>query len=157
MSQDKIQVAARIPKELHDACTTKYGNITNAIITGLNLSLAEATENDCLTNENVLQKRINDLEVEIKSNSNVIQELNEQIKINVENLKELTIKDASHTEMAINFKERIEEKNQYIDSLKRELEISQETHRNYMLQVQTLINQKAIDVPGVKKPWWQFW
>ena len=46
---------------------------------------------------------------------------------------------------------------QYIESLKKELEISQETHRNYMLQVQTLINQKAIETPGAKKPFWKFW
>ena len=156
MPQDKIQVAARIPKELHDACTTKYGNITNAILTGLKLSLEDATENKCQTNENVLQKRISDLEVQRKSNNDNILELKEQIKINVENLKEQTIKNATHIEMTSNFKERIEEKNQYIESLKKELEISQEMHRNYMLQVQTLINQKAIDV-GSKKPWWKIW
>ena len=156
MLQDKIQVAARIPKELHDACTTKYGNITNAILTGLKLSLEDATENKCKTNENVLQKRISDLEVQRKSNNDNILELKEQIKINVENLKEQTIKNATHIEIASNFKERIEEKNQYIESLKKELEISQEMHRNYMLQVQTLINQKAIDV-GNKKPWWKIW
>jgi formiminotetrahydrofolate cyclodeaminase len=136
MLQDKIQVAARIPKELHDACTTKYGNITNAIVTGLNLSLLEATENNCLTNENV----ISDLELEINSNKITIQELQEQIKI-------LTIKDTD-------FRERIEEKNQYIESLKKELEFNQETHRNYMMQVQTLIKQKAIET---KKPFWKFW
>lgn len=141
MPQDKIQVAARIPKDLHDACTTKYGNITNAIVTGLNLSLEEATENNCLTNKNV----ISSLESEIESNGNVIQELKEQIN-------ELTIKNTSHAEMVTNFKERIEEKNQYIESLKKELEFNQETHRNYMLQVQTLIKQKAIET---KKPWWR--
>jgi hypothetical protein len=27
---------------------------------------------------------------------------------------------------------------------------------NYMVQVQSLINQKAIEVPGSKKPWWRF-
>ena len=26
-----------------------------------------------------------------------------------------------------------------------------------MMQVQTLINQKAIEAPGAKKPWWRFW
>jgi hypothetical protein len=31
-------------------------------------------------------------------------------------------------------------------------------HNNYMLQVQTLINQKAIEAPGAqKKPWFKFW
>jgi predicted RNase H-like nuclease (RuvC/YqgF family) len=30
-------------------------------------------------------------------------------------------------------------------------------HNNYMLQMQTLINQKAIEVLGAKKSWWRFW
>jgi dynactin complex subunit len=28
---------------------------------------------------------------------------------------------------------------------------------NHVMQVQTLINQKAIEAPGAKKPWWRFW
>jgi hypothetical protein len=51
----------------------------------------------------------------------------------------------------------IKEKDDHIETLKKELEVSQETHRNYMVQMQTLINQKAIEAPGAKKPWWQFW
>jgi FtsZ-binding cell division protein ZapB len=52
---------------------------------------------------------------------------------------------------------RSEEMERYNETLKKELGISQETHRNYMLQVQTLINQKAIEAPGAKKPWWKIW
>ena len=29
-------------------------------------------------------------------------------------------------------------------------------HNNYFLQVQTLINQKAIEAPVNKKSWWRF-
>ncbi len=37
-------------------------------------------------------------------------------------------------------------------------EKDKEDHRNYMLQVQSLINQKAIEAPGEKKkPFWKFW
>jgi hypothetical protein len=25
------------------------------------------------------------------------------------------------------------------------------------VHIQTRINQKAIEVPGAKKPWWRFW
>jgi len=52
---------------------------------------------------------------------------------------------------------QIEEKERHIETLKRDLENSQETHRNYMMQIQTLITQKQIEVPGAKKPWWRFW
>lgn len=30
-------------------------------------------------------------------------------------------------------------------------------YNNYFLQVQTLINQKAIEAPGNKKKWYKFW
>jgi hypothetical protein len=36
-------------------------------------------------------------------------------------------------------------------------EAVQNLYNNYMLQMQTLINQKAIEPPGAKKPWWRFW
>ncbi|MDR3492873.1 MAG: hypothetical protein P4M12_12685, partial [Gammaproteobacteria bacterium] len=59
---------------------------------------------------------------------------------------------------------QIEEKNQHIETLKIELdkaghdkEAIQNLYNNYMLQMQTLINQKAIEAPGTKKKWWQFW
>jgi hypothetical protein len=45
----------------------------------------------------------------------------------------------------------------YNDSLKKELEDLKSMHNNYMLQMQTLINQKAIEAPGARKAWWRFW
>ena len=59
---------------------------------------------------------------------------------------------------------QIEDKDQHIESLKKELESAgqreqdlKQMHSNYMLQMQTLINQKTIESPGAKKPWWRFW
>jgi predicted N-formylglutamate amidohydrolase len=50
------------------------------------------------------------------------------------------------------------------DTLKRDLNQARQdkddlkkTFDNYMVQVQTLINQKAVEAPGTKKPWWRFW
>ena len=60
--------------------------------------------------------------------------------------------------------ERIGDLQAYVDTLKQELEKAsndkedlKETHKNYMIQMQTLINQKAIEAPGAKKKWGQFW
>ncbi len=47
--------------------------------------------------------------------------------------------------------------NDHIITLKKELEDIKNMHTNYMMQVQTLINQKSIEAPGAKKPWWRFW
>jgi predicted RNase H-like nuclease (RuvC/YqgF family) len=42
-------------------------------------------------------------------------------------------------------------------TLKQDLQDMKELHSNYMLQVQTLINQKAIEAPNAKRPWWKVW
>lgn len=71
------------------------------------------------------------------------------------------------------YKEVIKEKDKHIETLKSELDKAERdkedlkaTYNNYFLQVQTLINQKAIAAPGepqqiqeweIKKSWWRFW
>lgn len=59
---------------------------------------------------------------------------------------------------------RSEELQDHNTTLKTELEKASQReedlknmHNNYFLQVQTLINQKAIEAPGNKKTWWKFW
>jgi predicted RNase H-like nuclease (RuvC/YqgF family) len=44
-----------------------------------------------------------------------------------------------------------------LDKAERDKEDLKTTYNNYFLQVQTLINQKAIEAPGAKKSWWRFW
>jgi hypothetical protein len=45
-----------------------------------------------------------------------------------------------------------------LEEAKRDKEDLKNTYNNYFLQVQTLINQKAIEAPGEKKrPFWKFW
>jgi chromosome segregation ATPase len=59
---------------------------------------------------------------------------------------------------------QIEEKDRHIETVKAELNKAERdkedlktTYNNYFLQVQTLINQKAIEAPGAKKRWWKLW
>jgi len=58
----------------------------------------------------------------------------------------------------------MEEAQKQTTDLQKELEKAErreiyfeEMHNNYMMQVQTLINQKQIVSPGAKKPWWRLW
>ncbi len=57
--------------------------------------------------------------------------------------------------------ERLQEINEIlranIEELKKDKDTIQNLYNNYMLQMQTLINQKAIEAPRAKKPWWRFW
>ena len=53
--------------------------------------------------------------------------------------------------------DRISDLQTHNKTLLKELEDQKIMHNNYFMQVQTLINQKAIEAPGVKKPWWRLW
>ena len=52
---------------------------------------------------------------------------------------------------------RLEEAQNQIEDLKKDKEDLIEMYNKHVLQVQTLINQKTIEAPGAKKPWWRFW
>jgi hypothetical protein len=51
---------------------------------------------------------------------------------------------------------RITDLQSHNETLKKELEDNKQMHNNYMLQVQTIINQRAIEAPE-KKKWFEFW
>lgn len=138
MPPNTVHVGARIPEDLYNKCSTKYNNMTAAIIAGLEL-LVQQEENNCSTEENSCKTEGNNC----KTEENVC-------STDENNNREL--------------RALIEEKDRHIETLKAELEKSEqreeklnENHRNYMLQMQTLINQKAIEAPGAKKSWWRFW
>ena len=54
---------------------------------------------------------------------------------------------------------QVDELQAHKDTLKKELEDFKSMHNNYMLQMQTLINQRALEPPAAekKKPFWKFW
>jgi len=51
---------------------------------------------------------------------------------------------------------RCEDETWIIVTLQKELENVTNILNNYTMQMQTLINQKAVEEPGTKKPWWKF-
>lgn len=53
--------------------------------------------------------------------------------------------------------EQLKVKDEQLKAKDSQIENLQNSHNNYMLQMQTVLNQKAIEFPGAKKPWWQFW
>jgi hypothetical protein len=83
---------------------------------------------------------------------NAVRDIRESHKENVEFLGDF-VGDSEIPQLKV----VIAEKEQHIETLKKDLENITQVHNNYMLQMQTLINQKAIEAPGAKKRWWQFW
>jgi len=118
MSDEKKKVSAWVDVSLVENLRQHgYNNLTEAIITGFKMIIANAEVSATSDNSS---KDVDMMDKEVLKHENVM------------------LKD-------------------YNDSLKKELEDLKSMHNNYMLQMQTLINQKAIEAPGAKKPWWQFW
>jgi acetoin utilization deacetylase AcuC-like enzyme len=90
----------------------------------------------------------------------------EEITDHIENIREHLENTGELRELRVQVREQrehIETLKIHNETLKAELEKAnrdkddlKETHMNYMIQMQTLINQKSIEAPGVKK-WWRFW
>jgi|SRR5271157_1708237 len=79
-------------------------------------------------------------------------------KVQESDINQPMLKELAH------LRTKSEEIQAHNETLKRELQKASQdkedikkTFDNYMVQVQTLINQKAIEAPGAKKPWWRFW
>jgi hypothetical protein len=159
MPEDKIRVSARIPKELYDICLQRYDNITNAINAGLELLRAQS-EDEMKTDEDTRQqnKDISGQNEDKRQSVNDSRLHNEDERHTAEDVS--IGGDTQELRARLEEKDKqIEEKDRHIETLKKELDVSQETHRNYMLQMQTLINQRALEPPAAekKKPFWKFW
>ena len=106
-------------------------------------------------NNHELQIKIQDLEKQLEDEQKQNQELQARMK-EIESV--LADRQKHNQELQRELEIRIEEAQQKIKDLQRELEKAErreiyfeEMHNNYMMQVQTLINQKQILAPGAKK------
>lgn len=129
MPDEKMKVSARIPKNIYDSCLQKYPNMTEAINAGLELLCSTSVDNSSHTADN---------------------------RRHAEDTPQTSVDNGSRQTIL-----KLEE---HILTLKTELEKAhnetaavQNLYDNYMRQMQTLIQQKAIEVPGHKKPWYKFW
>jgi hypothetical protein len=127
------KVNAWIPDDLYSKVDDlKYRTWTEAIVNGLELLVGST-----------------------KPGQSEVQNLNNEVQISTEqsNLDDSKVLRAQLIEMQSHLetlKLDLERSNKNADDIK-------EMYTNHVLQVQSLINQKAIEVPGSKKPWWRFW
>ena len=120
----------------------------------------ESKENQIESKNNQIESNtINELRARLEEKDTQIEKTQRQIK----NMEESLRKAPDLAEFA-RLQARSEELEKHNETLKKELDKAsqdkedlKETHKNYMIQVQTLINQKAIEAPGNKKAWYKFW
>lgn len=173
----KSSISAKIPTELYEEVqgaikAEKYTSNTECIIEGLNLLLRNPDQENSDT-KSLLQekeKEIQNLQNEVKRSKEEIQTLQGEVKRSKDEVNRSkdeysrqikSLEDKLRTSPdPLEFSQlraRSEELEKHNESLKAELEKIGQRYDNYMAQMQTLIKQKAIEAPGAKKPWWQFW
>jgi len=151
--ESRIQITVKLPSDLHSTLMKaieegRYNNMTAAIITALEKEISEPTE----------------MSEDIQNTDKEVERLTQELQKNVSDLQVLQATFSGIQRLTEEKDNQIEEKDRHIETLKTELEKAghdkeaiQNLYNNYMLQMQTLINQKALEAPGSKKPWWQFW
>jgi TolA-binding protein len=146
MQEQKRKISVWVPSELYDSVLyAGYTSPTNAVIQGFEMLTRAQSEDSPEEVRRQMQVIRRQMQAEIDTLKNEIERLN------------ASLQEAPDPTEFIEIRARSRELERHNETLKKELEISQETHRNYMMQMQTLITQKQIEVPGAKKPWWRFW
>jgi len=148
----RIPVNAKIPKGLHDSMLVaieegKYKDKTTCIIEALE-KILHNTQQETLINTEILQSK----EIEIQNLEFTLQTKYAEI----EKLQDVLHKAPDPMEF-MQLHTKSEELHAHNETLKKELDDIKNLYNNYMIQMQTLINQKAIEAPGAKRPWWRFW
>ena len=160
MSDTKRKISAWIPAALYDDIEKAgYTSPTVAVTKGLEL-LVRAQSGD--SSDTIGDKA----ETSGDSPETVWTQLeteNKSLKNEIERLS-ISLQGAPDLSEFSRLQARSEELERHNSTLKEELnkasqdkEDLKQMHNNYFLQVQTLINQKAIEAPGNKKPWYKFW
>lgn len=171
MPQNTVHVGARIPEDLYNTCSTKYKNMTAAIIAGLELLVEQdennrsTEENNCLTNENIRSTEENmcsteenncgKLKAVIEEKNRMIQELRESLAKSPDPVELAEVR--AHSE---GLKLLLEERNKRIDEIKNEKDarIQELTREINRIDYHSMKNSetKQIEAPGIKR-WWEFW
>jgi len=157
MPQNTVHVGARIPEDLYNTCSTKYKNMTTAIIAGLEL-LVEQDENNSSTEENNCSTEENNcgkLKAVIEEKNRMIQELRESLAKSPDPVELAEVR--AHFE---GLKLLLEERNKRIDEIKNEKDarIQELTREINRIDYHSMKNSetKQIEAHGIKK-WWMFW
>jgi len=151
------KVNAWIPDDLYyKVDDLKYKTWTEAIVTGLEILVQKSTDKSTVDDSQVQKSTdkstVDDSQVQKSTDKSTVDDTEVQ-KVQLEN-------DGELRELRV----QVREQREHIETLKGELEKAhldkdniRNLYDNYMRQMQTLIQQKAIEAPGEKKRWWKFW
>jgi regulator of replication initiation timing len=153
MPEEKRKISVWVPAILYDnVLQVGYTSPTHAVIQGFEMLIQAMTEESPEAIREQMQAIRGQMQAEINNLKSEIERLN------------TSLQEAPSPLELVELRARYGEMEKHNETLKKELEkagqdkeVIQNLYNNYMLQRQTLINQKAIEAPGTKKKWWQFW
>lgn len=139
MPEEKVRVNAYITTELYAKLTKSGLNKTEAITKGLELVLSQGD-----SNKDTLEKSDNGLETELRDR---IRSLEDQLKV----------KDNINSERIVDLKDQLKIKDQQLEKKDTQIENLTNTMQSQAINIHEMLNQRQIEAPGAKKPWWKFW
>src|ERR1035437_1262125 len=160
-SESKSHVTIKIPTSLSNALVNavtcgKYLNQTAGIILALERDLADTAiislkekDFEILRLQETVQKQA----LDISKKEQAIQKQASELSI-------LQATVEGHLNLCIEKDTRImdlQKQNEQLRVKDNQIEKLSETIQAQAIHIQSLINQKAIEEPGVKRPWWRFW
>jgi seryl-tRNA synthetase len=146
MQEQKRKISVWVPSKLYDSVLhTGYTSPTNAVIQGFEMLTRAQSEESSEDIRRQMQVIRGQMQAEIYTLKTEIERLN------------TSLQEAPDPTEFVEIRARSRELERHNETLKKEVENLQNLYNNYMLQMQTLINQKVIEAPGAKKPWWRFW
>lgn len=177
MAEIKKRLNVSIPVELYSKVTASGYGLTVAIIKGLELFLApKDSDTKQESNSDILQLqefrirelqaynetlkkeledfKTQDTDTKQENNSDILQLQETRISELQEHIK---VKDSQQEARAKELQEQIKIKDNQIEVKDNQIEKLTETMHAQSVHIQTLLNQKSIEAPGAKKPWWRFW
>jgi predicted RNase H-like nuclease (RuvC/YqgF family) len=149
----KKQITARIPEELYYKCNLENVNITDTVVAALEL-FSNQDEVNCNANCNANVNTISELNTQIEEKEKTIKELQDQLKVKDDQIK---VSDGSQNNRIEDLKNHIYLLDNQLRTKDDQIEKLNENMHKQSVHIQTLINQKAIEAPGSKRPWWKIW
>lgn len=144
--ESRVQMTVKVPFELYNLMSKsvnekKYPSMSAVVVTALEkeINKPSSSSNVILENEKELLKLTTELQKYVSENAVLL--------VNYQGIQRL-IEDKE---------ERIKELQEQLKVKDTQLEKITGTMNAQAVHIQTLINQKQIEAPGAKKPWWRFW
>ena len=159
--ESKSHVTIKIPTSLYNAlvdavASGKYPSQTAGIILALERDLADTATMSLKEKDLEILK----LQETVQRQSLDILKKEQTIQRQASEMSTLKATSEGHLNLCIEKDTRImdlQKQNEQLKVKDNQIEKLSETIQAQAIHIQSLINQKAVEAPGIKKPWWRFW